>query len=89
MRSNHARASELVSQTASSRGCTGWSSSAAQRPIAAASSRPIRPPPTMPIRATLTPASASACSGDTPSWTTDISARVIAAGLSCWITLRP
>ena len=34
--------------------CTGWSSSAAQRPIAAASSRPIRPPPTIPMRATLT-----------------------------------
>ena len=68
---------------------TGWSSSAAQRPIAAASSRPIRPPPTIPMRATLTRASASACSGVAPSCTTDISARVIAAGLSCWITLRP
>ena len=44
-----ASASGLVSQTASRRGWTGWSSSAAQRPIAAASSRPIRPPPTIPI----------------------------------------
>ena len=56
-----ASASGLVSHTASARGATGWSSSAAQRPIAAASSRPIRPPPTMPIAGDAHCSVASAC----------------------------
>ena len=66
-----------MSQIASSRGVTGWSSSVVQRPIAAASSRPIRPPPTMPMRTTLTRRRASASSAGAPSCTTDISAAVI------------
>ena len=97
-RRNHSRAGSLGSQTARSVGAAGWSSSADQRPIAAASSRPISPPPTMPMRtgravaatAQATAASrSSACSGVSPSCTTAISACVMAVGSGCWMTLRP
>jgi hypothetical protein len=81
MRSNQRSASGLVSHTPTSSGTTGWSSSALQRPMAAGQLAAHEAAPTMPTR---TRSAVTLVSVDGRR-----SARTMAPGSGCWMTLRP